>query len=90
MSAPDTDLKKQKKRHFGPLAGIGAVLLLVLILFLAYLGYTAVTDTPEPAADPAQIVPEEGVPATGAPATPDAQPDSAPSVIEPQETPPED
>ncbi|MGR3469119.1 MAG: hypothetical protein ACU0CI_14700 [Shimia sp.] len=40
MSAPDTNVEKQEKRHWGPLFGIkaamvyGAVLLLVFIVFI--------------------------------------------------------
>ena len=36
MSAPDTDLKKQEKRHFGPLLGISAGLVLAIVLIGAF------------------------------------------------------
>ena len=36
MSAPDTNLEKQTKRHKGPLYGIVIVLAFVAALFLAY------------------------------------------------------
>jgi len=78
MSAPDTRLEKQKKRHRGPLVGIALALLVAGGLFVAYLGYTAQTDTPT-AVDP---VPATPLPAEGAPVTPLADPDSAPSVID--------
>lgn len=37
MSAPDTNLERQKKRHGFPIKGIALVLGFVAILFLAYL-----------------------------------------------------
>ena len=48
MSAPHTDVEKQKKRHKGPLAGIRAVVLwavVLLVLLLAYVLFTG--DAPE-------------------------------------------
>ncbi|UXX84016.1 hypothetical protein [Roseovarius pelagicus] len=55
MSAPDTNFKKQKKRHKGPLSGMAlvvifaAILLLALTLRLVYFG-----NDPGDADDPAE------------------------------------
>jgi hypothetical protein len=37
MSAPDTNLEKQEKRHAGPLIGIGAGVIFAAILLFAFL-----------------------------------------------------
>ncbi|SDZ37872.1 hypothetical protein SAMN05444004_11252 [Jannaschia faecimaris] len=37
MSAPDTNLEKQAKNHFGPIIGIAAGVVFVGILLIAYL-----------------------------------------------------
>jgi hypothetical protein len=37
MSAPDTNLKKQEKRHAGPLIGISAGILLVIVLITGFI-----------------------------------------------------
>jgi hypothetical protein len=37
MSAPDTNLKTQRKRHIGALAGIGAAVAFAAVLFAGYL-----------------------------------------------------
>lgn len=48
MSAPDTNLEKQKRRHKGPLGGMKLVLGLVALLFAAFLIWTvAASDGPE-------------------------------------------
>lgn len=38
MSAPDTNVEKQSRNHWGPLFGISAVLVFVGVLFAAYMG----------------------------------------------------
>lgn len=52
MSAPDTNLEKQKRRHIGPLLGMGLAVLFVIGLFLGYLFLLAdessQPDTPAP------------------------------------------
>ena len=80
MSAPDTSLKKQKRRHVGPIVGITAALIFVGLLFLGYLTYVADTDPSEPAV--VETGPEGAMPAEGVPARPLADPDPAPQVIE--------
>ena len=37
MSAPDTNIEKQKKRHAGPLVGIAAGIAFVAVLLVIYL-----------------------------------------------------
>ncbi|MFO6463748.1 hypothetical protein [uncultured Jannaschia sp.] len=37
MSAPNTNLEKQEKRHAGPLIGIGAGVVLALVLLIAFI-----------------------------------------------------
>jgi molybdopterin-guanine dinucleotide biosynthesis protein A len=44
MSAPQTNIDRQKRRHRGPLIGILAGLAFVAILFFFYLGDTATPD----------------------------------------------
>ncbi|MEM7709429.1 MAG: hypothetical protein AAF264_01495 [Pseudomonadota bacterium] len=39
MSAPDTNIKKQEKRHAGPLIGIGAGVVFAGILLFAFLSF---------------------------------------------------
>jgi hypothetical protein len=41
MSAPDTNLDKQKKRHWGPLVGMGAGIALAAVLIVAFLVFMA-------------------------------------------------
>ncbi len=41
MSAPETNVETQKKRHRGPLVGILAAVLLVAAVFVAFLAWTA-------------------------------------------------
>lgn len=41
MSAPETNVEKQGKRHKGSLLGIGAVVVFALVLFAAMMGYLA-------------------------------------------------
>lgn len=55
MSAPDTNIDTQKRRHRGPLTGLTLALIGVAALFLAWLGWIAMQGqapreaTPEPA-----------------------------------------
>ena len=49
MSAPHTNIEKQKHKHRGPIRGIKAVVdmtLIALLFFLGYLAYNSNTDTP--------------------------------------------
>lgn len=49
MSAPDTNVEKQSRNHWGPLTGMAGGLIFVGILFIAYM-----TVMWEPAADEAE------------------------------------
>lgn len=50
MSAPDTNIDKQKRRHIGPLAGIFGGLALAGIMFLVWLFWVvSAADEPEEA-----------------------------------------
>ncbi len=52
MSAPDTNIEKQARRHKGPLVGIIGAVIVAGLLFIAFL--TWVADEPDeavPAAD---------------------------------------
>ena len=71
MSAPDTRLSRQKKRHRGPLIGIAVVVTLVLILFVWMVGREVDEVTPA------------GEPPAEAEAPAPAQPDDS-QVIAPQ------
>lgn len=37
MSAPETNIEKQKRRHFGPIIGIAAGLVFAAIILVVYL-----------------------------------------------------
>ncbi|CUH25517.1 hypothetical protein JSE7799_00698 [Jannaschia seosinensis] len=52
MSAPQTDLEKQEKRHYGPLIGIAAGVLLALVLLVSMIFYVA---TPEEVSEPDRV-----------------------------------
>ncbi|WP_308914919.1 hypothetical protein [Jannaschia sp. LMIT008] len=41
MSAPNTNLEKQEKRHAGPLIGITACIVFAAIIITAYFGFIA-------------------------------------------------
>ena len=63
MSAPNTNIEKQKKRHKGPLGGIWFGLAFVAVLLVVWLGYVFVSaDDDEPAAattEPAAVTETE-------------------------------
>ncbi len=46
MSAPHTDIEKQKRRHRGPLVGMAIVLAAVAVLFVGYLSFVSLNGTP--------------------------------------------
>lgn len=52
MSAPDTNLERQKKRHRAPLVGIWASLALVAVLFIGWLLFYAVSPDSEETGGP--------------------------------------
>lgn len=58
MSASNTNLEKQKKRHRGPLTGIAAVLVFVALLLAGYLAWLAYGADNPAAESPAEIVAE--------------------------------
>lgn len=50
MSAPNTNLDKQRKRHWGPLLGIVAATLFGVLLIVYWIGEEVVEADPEPPA----------------------------------------
>lgn len=83
MSAPDTNLKKQTRRHRGPLIGMA----LAVILAVAFLGWllvrTLVVEPEQPAQAPAtQTESDTGIPAEGTVVGPLNDPDDAPQIID--------
>lgn len=85
MTAPDTNLKKQKKRHKGPLIGM-AIAVIVAVLFLIWmLSQNLGTDTPEQEAAPSQVEETVGPPASGSVSGPSDT--GAPQTFEPDEAP---
>lgn len=56
MSAPNTNLEKQEKRHAGPLIGIVACIAFAAILLVAYFGFI-VDDVEDGAPDAAVVAP---------------------------------
>jgi type IV secretory pathway VirB10-like protein len=81
MSAPRTNLEKQRRRHWGPLTGIVAMLVLVSVLITVYMVYLADTETPEQAPVTTQAPAIAPLPAEGAPSTP-MSPSPGPQVVE--------
>ncbi|MFQ6553258.1 hypothetical protein AAD018_013055 [Aestuariibius insulae] len=43
MSAPDTDLEKQEKKHKGPLIGMGAAAGFGVVLLIVFVGYLVIS-----------------------------------------------
>lgn len=80
MSAPRTNLEKQKRRHWGPLLGIGLVALFGVILLVLLTGKQVSQSNP-----PASDAPG-GAPASSAPAeviAPSEQPGASGSPTAP-------
>lgn len=82
MTAPNTNLENQKRQHRGPLLGIGVILVVVALLFVGYLAYNTADDTPAGEGAATEIAPGGTLPAEGVPATPLADPETSPQVIE--------
>jgi len=80
MSAPQTNIEKQAKRHRGPLTGIVVALSVAALLFIGFTVYSSMTDTSQ--------VPEESSPLSqplqpgAVPATPRADTAPAPQIID--------
>ncbi len=82
MSAPDTNVDKQAKRHAGPIIGIAAGIVLAILLLVVYLFYiaTPADDTPDntPTGEAAvtdgnaTVTPDDAANEPGAEALPDA------------------
>jgi hypothetical protein len=85
MSAPQTNLEKQQRRHRGPLTGIVVVLAVVSVMAIGLLAYLSRNAAEDPPATPAAVT--APLPAEGAPATPLADPTPAPQVLETPEAP---
>ncbi|WP_179380384.1 DUF2273 domain-containing protein [Jannaschia marina] len=52
MSAPDTNVEKQAKNHYGPIIGITAGLVFAGIMLVAYLFFIATPEDDSPDATP--------------------------------------
>jgi hypothetical protein len=65
MSAPDTNLEKQRKRHRGPIVGIVAALVFVAILALAAFVWPGIPLDRQAAPDGAPTETEAPDPAAG-------------------------
>ncbi|MFE3836097.1 hypothetical protein [Pseudogemmobacter sonorensis] len=73
MSPPDTNIEIQKRRHRGPLLGIGAAVILVIIGFVWWLGGEFGAQSPAEPATPSPAPVSEIEPETETlPATPEA------------------
>ncbi len=87
MSAPDTNVKKQAKKHKAPLIGM-AIAGGVALLLLVWLGSQYLTVDPDENADaPTTTEGTTGLPAEGDVSTPLEDGTSTPQVIEEQPTP---
>lgn len=71
MSAPNTNVEKQQKRHAGPLIGITAGLAFVAVILLGYIFFIATPDVDTPDT----TLPGEAIPS----ASPDPQVNAPPS-----------
>ena len=60
MSAPDTDLEKQEKRHKGPLVGMGLAVIAALLLLFVFVSYL-VSEGGEPQGAETQIDGRTGI-----------------------------
>ena len=56
MSAPDTNIEKQERRHKGPMTGMKAAIGFALVLFLGLIVWTSYQADNETATTPAQIL----------------------------------
>lgn len=64
MSAPDKSLKKQRKRHWGPLVGMALAVAVAAGLLFWWLGQEVVVE-PVSEETPAQVDETTGLPARG-------------------------
>ena len=87
MSASNTNLEKQKRRHAGPLIGISLALLVASGLFVAYLMYNADAEEAAPAPPAEQMEERSVMPEPGGAATPMDNPEGAPNVVAPAQQP---
>lgn len=74
MSAPDTNIEKQKRRHRGPLIGMAVVVIFALGLILFWLMDEVDNGADPEAADPAGVVIDPAVTAPPAVAPPAVTP----------------
>lgn len=56
MSAPETNIEKQTRRHRGPLYGMAFVLAFAAVIFAAFLAWTSYQSDPATPNDPAAVV----------------------------------
>ncbi|MEJ6396716.1 hypothetical protein [Yoonia sp. 208BN28-4] len=59
MSAPQTDVEKQAKRHKGPLAGIMIGLIVAGLLFVGYITWLSYNSDEPDATTPAEVLSDE-------------------------------
>lgn len=86
MTDPDTNLKKQKKRHKGPLIGMAVAVTVAVVFLFWMLSKNMVTDTPEQdQVTPPQTDETVGPPAEGSVSGPDDT--GAPQMMEPEPVP---
>jgi hypothetical protein len=68
MSAPQTNVERQKRRHRGPLIGIILGLIVVAVMFFGFIGDTVTPETELLDANTPTVTPEAAAPAETAPA----------------------
>lgn len=84
MSAPDKSLKKQKKRHWGPLVGMALAVAVAVGLLFWWLGQEVVVE-PVSEEAPAELDETTGLPAGGDSVGPTDT--GAPQIFEEPDTP---
>ena len=61
MSAPETNIHKQEKRHAGPLTGMRVLLIIVGIMLLGWVGWVVIQgQDPQGAETQIEVVPGVG------------------------------
>lgn len=85
MSSPDTNLKKQKRRHRGPLIGMAVVAVFAIGLILFWIGEVFVT-APGPESEPAEAASEQVSPTELETGTVDVPPEAPVEEVAPGDT----
>jgi hypothetical protein len=84
MSAPQTNIDKQTKRHRGPLTGILVALGVASALLIGFVAYSSMTGTPDAPQTSSPI--EQPLQPGAVPSTPQAETSPSPQIIDESDT----